>query len=680
LALLTAPTAFAGEAEEDDEAADSEFLQASRQIEKHLQLLVIYQPGDPRAAADYARFAHMSGKMGAAEQWYGLAIAWDNLGLVWEARSGYAELLQQLAEADRIDAELAAQQQDTERAQQKQAAATSKRERAVELLQQAIATAPGNVRLHRQLADLRVAQGRPDDAVAALRQALDLDPDYVEGMLALARLYVAGEETDQAVALWQKILQQDPANAKALYNLALHRFRQGNMDEALRLALRSAGRAIDSAEPAYLVGLILLERESYDAALEWFSSAAVINRYWVPPHRRLAELHERFGRDQQRVSELVWLAGLGAATPAELNYLEENLPKDNRQAVKTIVLHRRAAQARDGVEQWFELADYFREQGKPEFEWQVYGLILRREPGHAKVSQRAAREYLSRGRAEQAEVVLRKALQKHPDNVELLTMAAETRIRLAQAEAEAGKKQELAQKAEELLERARVLAPDDPGVMAETANTLMWHGRLQLELARRADGEQAEAFRAAATEKYTTAIDVLEQLGPDAEPDLKLMLGSAYIQTDQPQKAIPVLSLVLQRTGANAGASLLLGQAFWETDQPQKAIEVWKVASLKHPNDERFWEKLGFSLVQHGRPEEAITHLTRYIDRQPKSERAWRYLAQAYEAVDRPRNALKAWKEALRLGADPDVNDRIEELMQQLADDAVEDEEAEEEE
>jgi tetratricopeptide (TPR) repeat protein len=97
------------------------------------------------------------------------------------------------------------------------------------------------------LGELYRARGDLAGARRHFSEALRLNPDNVPVAGALAGLALAGGDYDQAEARQRKVLSADPSNADIRNDLALSRFRRGEVREAAELFAR-----LVADEPAYV--------------------------------------------------------------------------------------------------------------------------------------------------------------------------------------------------------------------------------------------------------------------------------------------------------------------------------------------------------------------------------------------------------------------------------------------
>jgi tetratricopeptide (TPR) repeat protein len=105
-------------------------------------------------------------------------------------------------------------------------------ERAVLLLQQAVALDPTLKAAYNSLGNLYYQQQQYQQAVAMYRQALAIDPDYVKARNNLGNAYLRLAMDDHARVELQQALRADSTYGLAYYNLACVYARAGDSDAA----------------------------------------------------------------------------------------------------------------------------------------------------------------------------------------------------------------------------------------------------------------------------------------------------------------------------------------------------------------------------------------------------------------------------------------------------------------
>lgn len=125
-----------------------------------------------------------------------------------------------------------------------------------------------------ELAQLDLAQQRPQDAEMRLRQALAKDGRFMEALTALAILLSSQAKVDEANQYYRKALAALGANPIAANNLAVNLVEQGQLDEALRYALQA--REVAPSAPFILdtLGWIYYKKELWEHAAPLLAEAA----------------------------------------------------------------------------------------------------------------------------------------------------------------------------------------------------------------------------------------------------------------------------------------------------------------------------------------------------------------------------------------------------------------------
>ncbi len=141
------------------------------------------------------------------------------------------------------------------------------RDRAVEVLKQAVAAHPGSPLARAHLAQMLFAHGEARGALAEFREALRLSPDDPKALnnLAAAIHYTDGD-LDEALALAQRARDLDPGNAQILDTLGWVHHRRGEHAAALPLAQTAVALQPDLPILRYHHGAILAALGRQDEA------------------------------------------------------------------------------------------------------------------------------------------------------------------------------------------------------------------------------------------------------------------------------------------------------------------------------------------------------------------------------------------------------------------------------
>jgi Flp pilus assembly protein TadD len=120
---------------------------------------------------------------------------------------------------------------------------------------------PSNVTANMQLAQLDVAQNKPDAAIAKFQEVAKLDPKSVEAYTASGMLLVAQHKREEAKKQYEQALSIDGHTPVAANNLAwMYVEDGGNLDVALQLAQAAKQSAPDSGEIDDTLGWIYFKK------------------------------------------------------------------------------------------------------------------------------------------------------------------------------------------------------------------------------------------------------------------------------------------------------------------------------------------------------------------------------------------------------------------------------------
>jgi tetratricopeptide (TPR) repeat protein len=145
-------------------------------------------------------------------------------------------------------------------------------DKAIEIFQLLVGTAPENPRWRRGLASVQIAAAKPEDAIATLQPLLDADPDASTMRLAAAA-FEAEKDTPRAVKILRDAIVKDPRQI-ALYadfaEIALdHQSFQAGVE-----MINAGLQQVPDAAPLYLArGVLYVQLAEYEKAEADFEKA-----------------------------------------------------------------------------------------------------------------------------------------------------------------------------------------------------------------------------------------------------------------------------------------------------------------------------------------------------------------------------------------------------------------------
>ncbi len=152
-------------------------------------------------------------------------------------------------------------------------AASGQFEESLQIADQALDAWPDASDFRLQKAMTLFALEESGSAISVLRELVDRDPEHAQALNALG--YTLADENrnlDEAEKLIGRALQIDPDNAAYLDSLGWLKYRQGDLESALRV-LRSAYRRAPNAEIGAHLGEVLWAEGERDQALEIWQEA-----------------------------------------------------------------------------------------------------------------------------------------------------------------------------------------------------------------------------------------------------------------------------------------------------------------------------------------------------------------------------------------------------------------------
>ena len=153
--------------------------------------------------------------------------------------------------------------------------ANSDRRQARVALDAAVASDPKFIPAQLALAQLDVAENKPNDAEQRLNQVLKVNPANTTARTWLGNIQVMKGDNDRALKYFREVVESDAVNAMALNNLAyLLAEYQKKPDEALKYAEHALELAPDNPEYADTLGWILYRKALYGSAVKQLERAA----------------------------------------------------------------------------------------------------------------------------------------------------------------------------------------------------------------------------------------------------------------------------------------------------------------------------------------------------------------------------------------------------------------------
>jgi tetratricopeptide (TPR) repeat protein len=181
---------------------------------------------------------------------------------------------------------------------------------AIEAYSGAIALKPESVLAHLRRGETYWQRGDLENASRDFRTAASLDPAAPRPLEEWGDVLYARGRYRRAVEVYEARIRLDSQSPGVLYKLALSRFRDRDIEGALK-ALSDTLREDDaSAEAYYLMGLCLQAQKRTVEAIKAFENAVERAPGMVAAREELADLYASLGRDNEELDQLQLIAGL----------------------------------------------------------------------------------------------------------------------------------------------------------------------------------------------------------------------------------------------------------------------------------------------------------------------------------------------------------------------------------
>ena len=551
--------------------------------------------------------------------------------------------------------------------------------------------------IHQELGRAYAGTGDLTKAINSLTQALALAPNSTEVPLLLAQLNSRKGDHNAAIALLRRTIEQRPANPQARLMLADAYRSQGNLDDALGLYQQLEQQAPQSPQLPMLRGLVLAQQGKLADARAAFEKAFALSPDNPQALEQLVNLSLRerqfapaIARVEAEIAKNSKLDGYGQLLIAKVLLAEEKRDEAEGRLKRAIEL------MPDSPTAYFLLAGIYARTNQQEKALGQLNEVVSRDPKQLTALMLIGVIHDQEGNYPAAREAYEKLLALNPRSVVALN-------NLAYLHAE--RLNEL-DKGQELAQRARQLAPNDP----HNADTLGWilHRKRQYpwalsllqEAAEKLPGEaeiqyhlglthymmgDEPAARAAlerAVQNGSTAswapaarqaLDLLNiataEISAAAKPAIDqalaarpddpiafLRLAALHEREGKLDLAIGALESALKVSAHNVNALMNLARLHDQADHSAKALEYAKEARKLAPDDPAVAQSLGRLAYENGDYPWAASLLQEAVRRQQDSADLYLDLARASYSVGRVAEAQTALRSALNLAGSQSLN------------------------
>ena len=255
---------------------------------------------------------------------------------------------------------------------------------AAELLQRAIAIAPGSAELHSNLGMMLAILNRPEEAVAALRKAMSLGPASPHVLNNLGNILGAQGKPDEALAAYHEAARLDPAFPETYNNLGALLAGQRRYPEAVGALRQAVALRPDRASSWFNLGKALEETCQFQEAITAFSRAVSLDPGNVEVRTSLGNALWEAGRIAEAIPELREALRLRPSYPEALVNLA-NCLADDGQPDQALELYRQAiAQEPQLAEALHNMGNLLKGEGRLDEALDAYEQALVVRPDYAE--------------------------------------------------------------------------------------------------------------------------------------------------------------------------------------------------------------------------------------------------------------------------------------------------------
>jgi tetratricopeptide (TPR) repeat protein len=138
------------------------------------------------------------------------------------------------------------------------------------------------------IASTYIQEQKPDEGIKHLEQALAIDPDNVTALRLMVSVLAAQGRDADAEKYLQRLPKEATLDVSTQLNLGIMRYNEGKLEEAGRIFETVLAQNPDRAEAYYFAGLVHLNQQRNDQALERFKKFLQL----APDDARAAEARE----------------------------------------------------------------------------------------------------------------------------------------------------------------------------------------------------------------------------------------------------------------------------------------------------------------------------------------------------------------------------------------------------
>ncbi|WP_321470018.1 tetratricopeptide repeat protein [uncultured Paludibaculum sp.] len=451
-----------------------------------------------------------------------------------------------------------------------------------------------------RIAQVKVAQGKPQEALGIVEQALSDEPKNNDALSLRASLqlqYGGKEKQQSAINDLQALLSRTPSNAVVRHNLARAYHARGELDAA-RVQYLEAIKLAPSFLTAHIgLAQVYLAKRDFGKAISEADDAMKLDPGNLPAR-------------VVRINALTNSGNLGQARQDAARYLKEKPDSPDLQ---------------------FQVAVINFIDGHMKEAEEAFRGLRARFPSDPRLTFAIAEVMIRTNRQTDALKFLQEELAKSPNNKELRVAVANTALRIGQGDVAEGEYRKLIEK-----------DPKSTELYMRLGETLRKKGQIQASIEVLKKGQQ------------------LAPTNPNANLQLALTLDIAGLK----RESLPLYEAVVKVDPDNPVALNNLAFMYAEDGRDlDQALTYAQRAKSKLPNNEDVADTLAWIYIKKQLNDNAITILKDLTNKQPKNPTYHHHLGMAQLQKGNKAAAKQSLQTALSLKPAKEEENRIRELL-----------------
>lgn len=272
--------------------------------------------------------------------------------------------------------------------------------------------------------------GRIDEAELAFKTALQLNEQYEEVIDILADLYVFQDKTDKAIDLYKEILKKSPKNLKILSKMVFCHLQAEEHEPAANVA-KDIIRLYPNSPAGYVdFGYVLLNTKEYDLVIEQTDKALDIAPLDAEAFRLKGLVYSEINQSNQADESFESALSLDPDNLEIMRDYYNHLRTTQRYDkmlnwVNTALLQ----QSPDNLEEYWFLADYYRDQGENYKSFEYLHKAYKIMPSEHELMPLMAEILIEEGHVKFSYPILLKYVEKNGWNEIMKEFEAHKRLR-----------------------------------------------------------------------------------------------------------------------------------------------------------------------------------------------------------------------------------------------------------